>query len=121
MKFAEIAVDAVVTQERYFSYSVPSSLNVRVGELVIVPFGPRIVLGVVFNLSSTSKVSETREILGVSNAGFVFTETQLKLVQWISSYYICSLFDAISLMLPPGIRKHHKSYLKPTNNTNKDF
>ena len=121
MKFAEVAVDAVVTQARYFSYSVPPSLKVRVGELVIVPFGPRIVLGVVFNLSSTSKVSETRDILGASNAGFVFTETQLKLVKWISSYYLCSLFDAISLMLPPGIRKHHKSYLRPTNDSNKDF
>ena len=34
----------------------------------------------------------------------VVDETHLSLARWVSDYYLCSLFDAVAPMLPPGSR-----------------
>ena len=111
MRFAEVAVDAPVGHERTFSYSIPTWLDVRVGQLVIVPFGPRELQGVVLSLPAHPQVPETREILDTYAPGPVLTDTQLRLAAWISGYYMCSLFEAAALMLPPGGRLRFKTYL----------
>ena len=111
MKYAEVAVDAAVGHSRTFSYSVPPSLDVLPGQTVMVPFGPRKLQGVVFSLPSAPQVPETREILSSSEAGPVLSDAQLRLARWVSSYYMSSLFEAASLMLPPGGRVRLRSYL----------
>ena len=111
MRFAEVAVDAPVGHSRTFSYSVPSSLEVDVGQLVRIPFGPRTLQGVVFSLPEFPQVAETRDIVGTTLDGLVLSDTQLRLAQWTSDYYMCPLFDAAALMLPPGGRKTLKTYL----------
>ena len=111
MRFAEVAVDAPVGPTRTFSYSIPASIEVCPGQLVDVPFGPRTSQGIVLELASSPQVSETREILGPADSGTVLTESQLRLAQWTSDYYICSLFEAAALMLPPGGRVRQRTYV----------
>ena len=110
MKYAEVAVDAPVGHDHTFTYSIPSSMDVRAGQLVRVPFGPRTLQGVVFALTDSSPVAESRDILSVDD-GPVLTATQLSLARWVSDYYISSLFEAAALMLPPGGRVRQKTYL----------
>ena len=111
MRYAEVAVDAAVGYDRTFSYSVPPSLDVLPGQTVMVPFGPRRLQGVVFSLPPAPQVPETRDILSASQTGSVLSDTQLRLARWISDYYMSPLFEAASLMLPPGGRVRLKSYL----------
>ena len=111
MRYAEVAVDAPVGHDRTFTYSVPPSLDVRVGQLVRVPFGPRTVQGVVVALTAESQVAETRDILDVSDDAPVLTDVQLRLAQWTSDHYMAPLFEAAALMLPPGGRLRQKTYL----------
>ncbi len=111
MRYAEVAVDAAVGYDRTFSYSVPPSLDVLPGQTVMVPFGPRRLQGVVFSLPPAPQVPETRDILSASQTGPVLSDTQLRLARWISDYYMSPLFEAASLMLPPGGRVRLKSYL----------
>jgi len=110
MRFAEVAVDAPVGSGRTFSYSIPSSLDVRPGQVVRVPFGPRKLQGVVFSLARQPGVPETRDILSVPDTGLLITDERLQLASWISDYYACSLFEAVAPMLPPGGRFRQKTY-----------
>ena len=110
MTFAEVAVDAPVAPLRTFSYSVPAALDVRIGDSVRVPFGRQRLQGVVFSLPDTPAVPETRDILRVSTTIPPLTGVQLRLARWVSSYYLCSLFEAAAPMLPPGGRLRRRTY-----------
>ena len=111
MSFAEVAVDAPAGHSRTFSYSIPSALHVQPGGVVKVPFGPRTLQGIVFALVPTPQVPETRDILGVSDTAPILTEIQLSLARWLSDYYLCTLFEAAALMLPPGGRTRSRTSL----------
>ena len=111
MRFAEVAVDAPAGYDRTFSYSIPPSLDLRPGQLVQVPFGPRTLQGLVMSLADVPQVPETRDVLSQTGSDPMLTETQLALARWVSRYYMCSLFEAIALMLPPGGRQRPKTYL----------
>ena len=116
LRFAEVAVDAPVAHSRTFSYSIPPSLDIRPGQLVDVPFGPRRLQGLVFSLRPHPQVPETRDILSTSDVVPVLTDAQLRLASWLSSYYMCPLFEAAALMLPPGGRVRHRNYLTLVSN-----
>ena len=110
-KYAEVAVDAPAGYYRTFTYSVPSGITVSQGHLVHVPFGPRVLSGIVFRISDESPVSETREIARVPYPQPVLSPRGLALASWTSSYYMASLFDCAALMAPPGISLRAGSYL----------
>lgn len=110
MMFAEVAVDAPVSPGRTFSYSVPSSFHASCGQLVTVPFGPRRLQGVIFGLTQSPQVAATRDLESADSEVPLLTRTQLLLAQWVSDYYMCSLFEAAQLMLPPGRRARRKTY-----------
>ena len=110
MVFAEVAVDAPVEHGRTFTYSVPPGLDLRPGHLVRVPFGPRRMQGVVFDLAQESQVAETRDVLSVVFEDEVLDDTGLDLARWVSDYYMCSRFEAAAAMLPPGGRTRPRTY-----------
>ena len=104
MRFAEVAVDAPTGPSRTFSYSIPSGWRLVPGQLVRVPFGPRTIQGVVFELTDAPRVEETREVSENLFDDAVVNGMHLALARWISEYYRCSLFEAVAPMLPPGSR-----------------
>ena len=114
MRYAEIAVDAPVGIDRTFTYSVPPSLKVNPGHSVVVPFGKRRIQGLVFSLVSSPPVPEIRDIIRVQGTPPPFTNIHLQLARWISRYYMCNLFEAAALMLPPGGRVRPRSYISAT-------
>ncbi|MBM4463001.1 MAG: primosomal protein N' [Chloroflexi bacterium] len=105
MGYAEVCVNSPIAQRRTFSYSVPPGLDIAVGQAVWVPFGPKVLQGVVFELADRPAVEETREIAGVIDSRPVLTPLQIQLARWISDYYLAPLFDAVALMLPPGFER----------------
>ena len=114
MKYAEVAVDAPVGPGRTFSYSVPERFSVEPGQLVWVPLARRITQGLVVDLPAAPQVDYTRDILQPVEPAPLVSPTALALAQWMSQYYLCSLFDAISLFLPPGFKAQVRSQIIPT-------
>ena len=111
MRFAEVAVDAPTGHSRTFSYSIPDGWQLAPGQLVRVPFGPRTIQGVVFELTDVPSVDETRPISEVLVDDSVVDQTHLSLARWIGDYYRCSLFEAVAPMLPPGSRVQSRAFV----------
>ena len=111
-RFAEVAVDAPAGNDRTFSYSLPDGMEASPGQFVVVPFGPRQVQGIVFELADHPQVEAVRPIMRVEGSAPVLSDVHLRLARWISQYYACSLFEAASPMLPPGGRFRIKSYFE---------
>ena len=104
MNYAGVAVNSPGSRS-IFCYAIPPRLNVNIGQAVWVPFGSRIVQGIVLQLSDEPAVEETKEIAGIITDSPPLSPIQTKLAQWISEYYFAPPFDAISLMLPPGFER----------------
>ncbi|PKB63766.1 MAG: primosomal protein N' [SAR202 cluster bacterium Io17-Chloro-G2] len=109
MSYAEVAVDAPVGPGRTFSYSIPRHMSLEPGQLVWVPFGRRTLQGVVMSLAGSPQVDVTRDVLQPVEPSPVLSSTHLQLALWLSRYYLCSLFAAVGLMLPPGFEARVRS------------
>ncbi len=105
MRYAEVSVNSPIAHRQAFSYAIPSGLNIDVGQAVWVPFGEKLLQGIVLELSSYPQVEETREIAGVIEPQPILSHLQVLLARWISEYYLSPLFDAVALMLPPGFER----------------
>ena len=113
MGYVEVAVDAPVGPGRTFSYSLPPGLDLEPGQLVWVPFGRRTLQGVVMELAASPQVEVTRDVLQGVEPSPVVSLVHLTLARWLSGYYLCSLFRALGLMLPPGFEGHVRSRVSP--------
>ncbi|MEE8193871.1 MAG: hypothetical protein V3T73_00020, partial [Dehalococcoidales bacterium] len=65
MPYAEVSVNSPVAQRQMFSYAIPQGLSIEVGQAVWVPFGDKVLQGIVWELSHYPSVEQTREIAGV--------------------------------------------------------
>ena len=110
--FAHVAVDFQAWRDRTFVYSVPQDFNLKVGHLVIVPFGKRFLQGLVTHLSKTSDVEQTRFIDSKVFEEPILDPMRIDLMNWLSSYYKASLFESAALMFPAGIRSNHKVVIR---------
>jgi primosomal protein N' (replication factor Y) (superfamily II helicase) len=110
MKYAEVAVNSPFSGRRSYCYSIPPQLNIDIGFPVWVPFGPRTLQGIVIDISDIPSFAETREIQDIISSKPLLSPQQIELAKWLSDYYLASLFDCISLMLPPGFERRIKVY-----------
>jgi primosomal protein N' (replication factor Y) len=113
MNYAEVAVNSPGSRST-FSYAIPPGLSISVGQAVWAPFGPRIVQGIVVQLSDRPAVEETKEIAGIITDSPLLSPIQMKLARWISEHYFAPPFDALSLMLPPGFERQATTCLQVT-------
>ena len=111
MKFAEVAVDSPGSGDRTFTYSIPRDLRLELGHSVLVPFGNQTRQGIVFDISNTTNLDLVREISELTDEKPLIDTVRLDLARWVSSRYMCTLFQACSLMLPPGGRKRKSVWL----------
>jgi primosomal protein N' (replication factor Y) len=97
-----------------FHYSIPPDLreDVRLGQLVVVPFGSRRLQGVIFGFDEESPVPETRDLYQIADPTPVLSLAQMELASWISSYYLAPLIDVVLLMLPPGMARKTRVILR---------
>ena len=102
MRYAEVCVNSPIAQRRTFSYAIPAGLSIAIGQAVWVPFGEKLLQGIVLELSDYPAVEETREIAGIIEPNPVLSPAQISLAYWISEHYLSPIFDAVALMLPPG-------------------
>jgi len=98
-----------------FTYHLPDELEGRlaVGSLVVVPFGPRRLYGIVVALNAVSPVPETRPVESLVDPDPVLTPAQIALARWMSREYLAPLHECLQLMLPPGVVGYTDVVLSP--------
>lgn len=88
-----------------FTYSVPDNLMsiIKLGQIVLAPFGKRRIRGVVVKLNAEKpRDFEAKNILECEENN-ALPAAYLDIIDWISNYYFCSAGDAFSLFLPPSL------------------
>lgn len=110
---AQVAVEkAAYHFDKLFTYRVPQGLckGVKPGVRVLVPFGPgggeRV--GVVFALGG-EETEGLKPIARVLDKEPLLTGEMLELALWLKSRTFCTLFEAIKLMIPPGLHLRVRS------------
>ena len=112
MKYAEVAVNSPIAQRRSFCYSIPPQLVVDAGQAVWVPFGSKVLQGIIVRLSDYPSVEATKEISDLLTSYPVLSTAQIELALWLSEYYLSPLFSAVALMLPPGFERRLITFLQ---------
>ena len=90
-----------------FTYSVPDTLapQVRMGVRVVVPLGrSKTYTAMAVSTHNDKPEFDTRDIIQVVDDSPVLPERQLRLWQWISTYYMCALGDVFKAALPAGLK-----------------
>ena len=93
--------------ESVFTYSVPDLMaeKVKMGVRVLVPLGKsKTYTAMAVRTHSQKPDFQTRDILQVIDAEPVLLEKQLKLWQWIATYYMAPLGDVFKAALPAGLK-----------------
>ena len=120
-RYVEVAVNAPIGPGKTLSYSVPPSMEVpEPGQMVWAPLGARPVQGIVFECADSPQVEAVRDIISVLEPAPLLGRKDLELASWTSRYYLSSLFEAASLMLPPGFENRVMSWLSLDNGESLD-
>ena len=99
-----------------YTYSVPNELvdELEVGKRVIVEFGRKKLYScVIINIHDDKpKNYEAKDILDVIDSQPIVNEIQLKLVNWISEYYMCTPGEVMNAALPSGLKLNSESKIQ---------
>jgi primosomal protein N' (replication factor Y) (superfamily II helicase) len=107
-----------VPVRRHFDYLIPDNQNTGHpldGKRVLVPFGKsRKKVGLVIGQSNLSNIQpdKLKAIESVIDETPLLNGKQLKLLQWISNYYLAPIGDLIFSSLPPILRLGHELKIK---------
>jgi primosomal protein N' (replication factor Y) (superfamily II helicase) len=88
-----------------FDYRLPPELRggkVKVGSMLVVPFGRREVLGVVVGLAERSEVAEGKLLAPLRALELGVPRDLVALAEWIAPEYCSTISRALGLVLPPG-------------------
>ncbi|MDP3011394.1 MAG: primosomal protein N' [Candidatus Hydromicrobium sp.] len=111
-KYAEVYIDIKAFDiDHAFDYRIPPDLSsdIDIGRIIQVPFKNRIEVGYIVKIKDESELKdrEIKDILKIVENRPVFDPERLKLINWISEYYIQPLGSVIKFFLPPGGKYKH--------------
>ena len=98
-----------------YTFAVPNDVNLQVGDAVAVQFGPRnIYTGIVWRLHD--KRPNVKRVKSVGKRLYSYPlldERQMRLWEWISEYYMCTIGEVMRMALP--------SMIKPQGRDDEEF
>ncbi|MET3682084.1 primosomal protein N' (replication factor Y) [Alkalibacillus flavidus] len=103
MDIAKVVVDVPVSAtDALFDYHIPDHLKtvVKPGVRVVVPFGPRHIMGFVVDLTDDSDFDKLKPIQRVMDYEPILTPELLKLSKWLQHETLCFRISALQAMLP---------------------
>jgi len=117
---ADVALRAMVGggASPIFSYLVPERLRglVRPGQLVWAPLRRRRVQGVVLGLAAAASDDRAlRELDDLADPEASVTPAGLRLARWVADTYRAPLYEALALLLPPGVGQEAEATWRPTH------
>src|SRR5690348_15171118 len=102
-----VSVAVFAALQRPLAYSVPETLNIRIGQRVLVPVGTRRIAGIV--LSSAPPLPpgiDPRPVIQALDPEPVLSRELLTLGLWIAEYYLSPIGEVLRAMLP--LRSHSR-------------
>jgi primosomal protein N' (replication factor Y) len=104
MLFVDVILPLPLPQT--FTYSVPEGMLLQAGMRVIVPVGARkFYSGIVEKVHrQMPETYAVKEITTALDEHPVVNELQLRLWQWMASYYMCTLGDLMKAAVPAGLK-----------------
>jgi primosomal protein N' (replication factor Y) len=105
-RVATVAVDLPLAEA--FCWTVPDDMPATPlrGHRVLVPWGTSFRTGIVLREDPREAIAlpddRLRPMLGVLDAARYIPEPSLKLVEWVSRYYLAPIGECVRLALPPG-------------------
>lgn len=126
-RYVDVAVDGPPAFLNLFTYHVPARLLVSVGSMVLVPFGRRQVLGVVFRRSAVPSIPDPRDVISTVGDSPIMSAAQVATAGWVSYHYRCPPYQAASLFF--SVETTHRiqtlvratdSILEPTDETERN-
>jgi primosomal protein N' (replication factor Y) len=134
--FAEVLTSAASwnTEEPLMTYSVPSAFEheLRAGQLVAIPYGDRLVEGIVWRISDEVEeidighdseqlltgrphkvpLAGIRPLSTILDPEPALLPHQRQLAEWMAMYYVTPLAYVAQTMLPPGLMQRSKVALR---------
>ncbi len=110
--FACVVVTAPIGCHQELTYAIPKVFQAGVlpGMRVLVPVGRRKMTGIVTRFSPSHDLAgkNLKYILDVLDETPVFSKEMMELWRWTANYYLASLGDILSTILPSGLRRESK-------------
>ena len=104
--FAEVILPLPLN--KVFTYSIPDYMinDVYIGSRIIVQFGKKkFYTAIVMNIHHRIPLDyQPKDIYAVLDSKAIVTPIQLKLWQWIASYYMCSIGEVYKAAIPSGLK-----------------
>lgn len=100
---AEVVLFKQVNQPLHYSIPEPHLPHLKAGMRVLVPVRGQKLTGLVVGFVPESEVPHLKPVLEVLDTAPVMDESLLKLIRWLSDYYITGWGAAIRAVLPPGL------------------
>ena len=105
-KYLELVFNIPLTQT--FTYHIDVKGLGGIGKRAIAPFGKRQITGYIIGESicppSGIPESSIKQIDRIIDEKPIFEKREIELAKWVSSYYFCSLGEALAIMIPSGRR-----------------
>ncbi|MEX2028079.1 MAG: hypothetical protein WD988_01090 [Candidatus Curtissbacteria bacterium] len=84
-----------------YTYEIPEGLNIKVGQLVSVPFGTRNPQGIVVGFQNQIDLQiKTKPIISTILEEPILLPYQIELLKWMASYYMAPMINCLDAMLP---------------------
>ena len=106
--YVKVAIDLAL--DRLFTYEVPVDLcsEIKVGQLLRVPFGHREARGFALDVQDAAPASgdyKIKPILGIADKAPFFSPEMLKLVRWIAEYTCSPIELCLKAAVPAAVLK----------------
>ncbi|MGS2719401.1 primosomal protein N' [Paraglaciecola aestuariivivens] len=112
MSILRIALPVPKRQLFDYLYDGPA---IQPGVRVVVPFGPRKVIGIVWEVSEHSvwEKAKLKKVESIVDEQPIFDAVLLKLCAWLAQYYKHPIGDVVQTALPVALRKGQSAEPKP--------
>jgi len=92
--------------DRAFHYLIPAvdKAKLKPGMRVVAPFGSKEHIGFVVRILPSSKFPRLKSFKNILDLYPVISDHRWNLAKWIVRYYGCSYGEALSTMVPSGLR-----------------
>ena len=115
--FAEIILP--LNLDGTFTYHLTDSdlQQIKIGQRVAVPFGTqKLYTGVVHSIHQNKpELYKTKGIHAFLDDEAIVTPTQIKLWEWMASYYMCSLGDVFRNAFPSALKLESQTFVRLIN------
>ena len=114
--YAEVLIEYPTKKiDKYFTYKIPSNLDLKVGMKVKVPFNNKVINGFVVNIKNEYYGEyDLKEIIDTVDKELILSDELISLGKYIKESTLCPLISAYQVMLPSSLK------IKD-NNTNYNF